>query len=647
MWRDFYDRFLGRFRGAKALWQASEQNRIDRFFTFPNFERSAQRCGDELQQAGLSDVEVESFPANGKRAWWGWRSMKAWDVSSARLRMIEPRRELLCDWAECPHSLVMYSGPFTEKGELVEWNGELDVDLVGKIPFTRQRINDVYPQMRTLGASGIVSDSLGTLPGVRDPFDLPDDVRWENSGLRPAEGACWGFMLTPRQGAMLRERLRAGRVRLRVEIQSRLYDGVFKCATGLIRGCELPEEEILFVTHLYEPGGNDNASGVGVGLEIARALGEAIEDGTIRRPRRSIRFLFNWEGYGLYAWLYKHSDQISKLLCGLNIDEIGVDQTKGRSVLHLFMPPAANPSCAGHLAAHLCGELLAPTIRWKAVADRAEIINDTISSDPNLDIPLPCLIQYPSRAYHSSADKIEMLNPDTMAKIGNLCATHLYSLADAGPAEAEWLGRLVAAHGEAQLRRTELELLSGSWPFGRDRTVNWFQEQAVLSVSSIARLGLSAEEVEALQQEMTRSIDDWAAKWEGRFREEPARTGSRRDIERAAGLVMARTTTGSPKAWGSVEMMPEEEAEYRRVLYENNLDLLFHRILYWADGKRSLLDTIVRLEIELKELLGDSSISRTSSGFSIAGDATPELDVVAVLHVADKIIGGGYLEVVS
>src|SRR3989339_643213 len=107
----------------------------------------------------------------------------------------------------------MYSGPCDVEGELVEWNGEQDADLAGKIPFARRRINDVFPQMRSKGVLGIVSDFLGTLPGVRDPFDLPDDVRWENSALRPAAGQCWGFMLTPRQGDMLRSLLRQGTVR--------------------------------------------------------------------------------------------------------------------------------------------------------------------------------------------------------------------------------------------------------------------------------------------------------------------------------------------------------------------------------------------------------------------------------------------------
>ena len=109
MWRDVYSRFLGHFSGRKALVQATEQNRLERFFTFPNFQLSAERCGHELQEAGLSQVEVESFPADGATSWYGWKSMKAWDVTEARLWMTEPRRELLCDWSVVPESLVMYS----------------------------------------------------------------------------------------------------------------------------------------------------------------------------------------------------------------------------------------------------------------------------------------------------------------------------------------------------------------------------------------------------------------------------------------------------------------------------------------------------------------------------------------------------------
>ena len=94
MWRDAYSRIVGQFNGHKALLQAAEQNRLERFFTFPNFAASADRCGQELRAAGLSEVAVESFPADGTTAWYGWRSMKAWDVTAARLWMTAPSAAL-------------------------------------------------------------------------------------------------------------------------------------------------------------------------------------------------------------------------------------------------------------------------------------------------------------------------------------------------------------------------------------------------------------------------------------------------------------------------------------------------------------------------------------------------------------------------
>jgi len=637
MWQPFANKLAGSLNGERAIYETGEQNRIERYFTFPNFERSAERCAEELAKAGLEGVELEAFPADGQTVWSGWGAMKAWDVESARLWMVEPRQELLSDWSVMPHCLVMYSGPFEAEGEVVEWDGELDVDLTGKIPLTPSRINDVFPQMRRLGANGILSDFIGTLPGVRDRFDLPNDVRWENSALRPGQGAYWGFMLTPRQGEVLRTLLRQGTVRVRTEIKSRVYDGVFKSATAVIPGAELPDEEVLFVTHLYEPGGNDNASGVGLGLELARSLNLAIKSGTIARPRRSIRFLFNWEGYGLYAWIHKHRDRIPQILGGLNIDEIGIDQAKGRSVVHLFMPPAANPSCVGDLLAHLCEEILSPQVRWKAVSDRAEIINDTITSDPNIDIVLPCLIQYPSHNYHSSADTLDTLSAEIMEAIGLTSATQLYFLASSGEAEAAYLARLVAGACQSSLQQAELRLLSGSWRFSVERTEAWYSEQFAMKADSLARFGASMAQVATLKDELSETLRQWLVATGTQFPTDTPR--------RTSAVVPDRTTLGTPKAWGSMQMSAQQEQEYRRVLYENSLDLLFHRICYWANGKRTLADIVERLEFELDELLCDTSIARTSSGSLIAEQESIELDLDAVAYIVDLLVENGYLKV--
>jgi len=643
MWRKFYNQFNERFSGEMALWQTCEQNRIERFFTFPNFRRSAERCAEEMRRAGLSDVELEAFPADGKASWSGWPTMKAWDVESAQLWMTAPHRQLLADWSIKPQHLVMYSGPVKVKAEIVEWNGELDTELKGKIPFTRHRINDVFAAMRALKVPGILSDFIGTLPGIRDAFDLPDDVRWENSAIRPGKGAFWGFMISPRNGQMLRELLNRGPVHVEVEIKSRVYDGEFHSASGLIRGAEKPEKEILFLTHLQEPGANDNASGTGVGLEVMHSLSKAIADGVIPRPRRSIRFLFGWEGIGLQAWIEKHRDRLPRMLGGLNIDEIGVDQHEGRSVLHLFKPPAANPSCVGHLAEHLCEQLFTPRIRWKAVADRVEIINDTVTSDPNINVVVPCFIQYPSHHYHSSSDTPRTLSADVMKRVGTVTGTHLYFLANAGPDEARYLASVVVGSSKKALANAELRLLEGTWPFSKERSQRWFTEQFTMSAESLARFSLSSTEVNACKRELSEAVSAWCDQWQASFHAEQKRSAEQKELKRASSLILSRVTLGAPSLYGITGLSPEEEREFRRVLFDNNLDLLMHRICYWSNGKRSLLEIVDRLEFELDQLLPDAHIARTASG-SLFENKRIELNLGAVLFVTDHLIRGGYLK---
>ena len=501
IWRNFFEAYKEYFSGEEAISQAALTNSIERFFTFENFERSAERCAQVMEDFGLSDVELEKFPADGKTSWSGWRTMKAWSVNHARLLLVAPEEQILCDWDAVPQSLVMYSGPASIEADVVLWDGE-DVDIEDKLPLTGRRINDVFPQIRDKKIPGILSDFIGTLPGVREPFDIPDSCRWENSAIKSGQGEFWGFMLTPNHGKMIRDLLRSGPVRIRAEIDAGCSDGYFKSATGVIPGSRFPDEEILFLSHLFEPGGNDNASGVGCGLEIARSLKTAIDSGEIPRPSRSIRFLFTWEGYGLMAWMEKHKDRLSNILGGIDIDEMGIDQEKGRSTLHLFMPPAANPSCVGPVLKYLCGEILNPDMRFRTVADRAEIINDTITSDPNIDVPIPCLIQYPSKHYHASSDTIDTLSPEVMKQIGLVTATQLYTLSNSDETTAGWIAEIVREYWEQNLVDLDSKISSGQWPFSSERTVEFFNEQFRMSTESVCRYGLSPKDAASVNQKL-------------------------------------------------------------------------------------------------------------------------------------------------
>ena len=230
-------------------------------------------------------------------------------------------------------------------------------------------------------------------------------------------------------------------------------------------------------------------------------------------------------------------------------------------------------------------------------------------------------------------------------RIGVLSGTHLYFLAACEGKAARWLAHVVAGANRQQWQGAQLRLLSGSWPFDQSRTRQWFIEQSALSIASAERFGLPATEVASLQEELRQDVIAWCRRFAAAFPPAAIRNVSS-DVQRAAGrLILERTTQGSPKAWGLATEDPEDERRYRDLLYHHNLDLLFHRLLYWADGQRSLLDIVDRLEFERDELQRDTSISRTSSGFAIAESRSPQLDVAAVLALVDRIVASGYLKV--
>src|SRR5690606_20781677 len=106
----------------------------------------------------------------------------------------------------------------------------------------------------------------------------------------------------------------------------------------------------------------------------------------------------------------------------------------------------------------------------------------------------------------------------------------------------------------------------------------------------LARFSLPSGEVEQCKRELNDMVRAWCGRWRASFPEERTREANPDDVKRASSLVLSRTTLGAPSLYGFEGLSPEEEREFRRVLFENNLDLLMHRICYWADDRRSLLD---------------------------------------------------------
>ncbi len=106
-----------------------------------------------------------------------------------------------------------------------------------------------------------------------------------------------------------------------------------------IKGAEKPDERIMEMAHVQEPGAEDNASGVGQQLEMLRATKHLIDTGALPRPRRTMTFM--WGNEMTMSALYKasHPAEYNKIVAAFSNDMVGADQATTGAVYVLDKMP--------------------------------------------------------------------------------------------------------------------------------------------------------------------------------------------------------------------------------------------------------------------------------------------------------------------
>lgn len=454
---------------------------IDRQFTYPKFMESARLVARKLADFGLESRVFEQ-PADGVTRMGDWTMPLAWDCREATLELLAPdavRGKMLCRRSQDANSVVMWCAPTPPEGVTAEIVGPLiqqvtrkpegvevsflmsdakgprpirDGELSGKIVFTTASPRNVKMLLHGAGAAGIISSFM--------PKDqpLPENRFWVNGwaddpndwAFTARDTPVWCFMLTPRQGDELAALLAAGPVRARAMVDSRIYEGVLPAASGVIKGQS--REEILVLGHQFEIGADDSASGCAVMLEAARVLARLISKGLLPEPRRSVRFLFMSECYGSMAYTLSNPHLVRRTLAGMNLDCVGGDQRKVNMPLPVSMTPPANPSVADTLILRLCKGYLRKRDPYFSWFTAPFVPCDSTIGDPMIGIPLVYL-GGKDRFWHTTADTIDKIDPQALARVAVLAASYAYTLAASGSEEAEWLAEEAAADGREELAR--------------------------------------------------------------------------------------------------------------------------------------------------------------------------------------------------
>ena len=603
-------------QGQVALDHVWQLSTWDRTSTTEGFHQAVEYVRAEAAKVGLEDIEVIRYPADGKSpildtytASWAWR------LGGGSLAYADSG-EPVCRYLDVPTCIVKYASGLDAVAELVdvgtgldeaEWAGK-DVD--GKLVLASSTASSVYGFAEgRFDILGVVSHWGNYLPD-RSPF--PDQVAWQAvpQSLEPRRSA---FSISKRMAAELLRRLERGPVRLHARIDAELEEGEYEVLSAAIPGTDLGEEEVLVIAHLnhHRPGANDNASGSGLSLEVAKVLRSLI-DRDLLAPRRTIRFLWVPEHRGTQIFLHLDREWNRRGIAVINNDMVGADQAESGSIFQLTRTPGFRPSYLPDLLRSLLEEVAREQYRsrWGSrnpfhfeevaysgvISDHAHFVDSTVA------VPAVMLGTFPDNFYHSNEDTADHVDATTLMRAGYVTASTAAFLADAGARDTVSLAQLVWGGSSARFstalatalnRVVAATDLDGVWRV-EDNRLRHMAGYAVESVGSVRRLGTSpaAERrlsglEEALRRQATggRRMLRRAYVDEAALRGLPAEPEGDSTATAAGSRVPLRTFFGTLRFAFVLERLPES----RRAWYEQEgLDAMRRdAILNYADGRRT------------------------------------------------------------
>jgi hypothetical protein len=454
------------------------------------FNASIDYLHDRLVAAGFSPpgaggaarVRIDEFPNSGH----------GWDHRTGTLQFDDEPEPPLLSRERDRVALAINSfstRPGGLRAPLIDVGAGTPADYEGKMIKGAVVLGDAplsrlwQAAVKRHGAAGIVSTQIA--PYIRPPepetltAEQQDVLQWDSIPYDPGARA-FAFKSSWRAANRMRQRLKAGPVTVRVDIDASFSDGPNRSVVAEIRGRSRPDERIVMVAHVQEPGANDNASGCATLYGLARALLEAIRSGALALPERTLTFMWVDEMHGSREWRTAHPAEARGVQYMIALDMTGEDTRKTGGTF--LIEKQADPSAVWHRPSD-------PNSEWGATAVELKSLKGSLLNDLHLAVCLrrsrdtkwvvrtnpyeggsdhtlfseagvPSLLNwhFTDRYYHTNQDRLDKVSAAEMQNVGIAVATTVWVLAAADEQDAIAVADLVA---DAAAKRLELERIQG------------------------------------------------------------------------------------------------------------------------------------------------------------------------------------------
>lgn len=230
-------------------------------------------------------------------------------------------------------------------------------------------------------------------------------------------------------GARLMRAIGAGSAEAEIVVESAMPEVRSVNVSGVLQGGEAADERVVVLAHRdhgLHPGANDNGSGFGTMMEVARALSGA-------RPRRSIEFLCTTAeegvtpGVAAYIEALRQEGELGRVRAAIDLDMFGVG---GRlKLVEVGLWPDRDPirhtewlmRRIEDVADRLGYDVGRMTATW-GVAESGRFLE--------AGVPAAWFWKPDDFYYHSAHDTVENLDGNSLKAVGDITATVAWQLAN-------------------------------------------------------------------------------------------------------------------------------------------------------------------------------------------------------------------------
>ncbi len=401
-----------------------------------------------------------------------------------------------------------------------------NLDVKGKIVFAETSPYRIYKAAIVEGkAAGLLTYNN---PDYLQPEKNTTSIQFRSIPLDTVHKP-WAIALSYEAKERLKRALEYEKTIVKVNIETKIYPSEELTIVANIKGNKKPKERLVFSAHVQEPGANDNATGVGVALEMATLTAKFIQQQQYQ-PKRTLTFLWGDEIVSTRRYVQEDSIRAKDIKWGISLDMVGEDteKTGGTFLIEKMPDPSAiwtrgkdkhtewggSKMRLDQMKPHYLNDFLID--KFKAQGKRANWIVNTNPFEGGSDhvpflrenIPSVLFWHFTDQFYHTDNDRIDKVSKTTLKNVGTAALISAYTLLNADENTAKLilsnLEKAAVNRLNEELKQSKTALNNGDALTEQIEIItaweNWYVESANTTKDMVLDNSLFISEIQKTQK---------------------------------------------------------------------------------------------------------------------------------------------------